>query len=170
MKPNEINDNLYEPVLNKIINFIAYASRSHSEVENRLNKYLYKKELSEEDADEIKTRIKHTLEDLKLLDDEQYARSYVEGRIRSGKPLSKRKISEFLFKKGISRELTEEVLKLFTEEIELVAINELIDKKLVTLRVGNSRKNRQKLISYLLNKGFSPHLVYPAVDTKTNLQ
>ncbi|KKS16520.1 MAG: Regulatory protein RecX [candidate division WWE3 bacterium GW2011_GWA1_41_8] len=163
------DDSLYENLLNKAISFIAYSPRTLSEVNGRMDKFFQKRNINESYASELRSHVIKELNELKLIDDEQYALSYVEGRIRSGKPFSRRKISDFLYKKGVPDELLKSALSRYGDEQERKSIEDLIEKKLKTFKNADPRKNRNKLIAYLLNKGYSPQLVYPAVDTKFNI-
>jgi SOS response regulatory protein OraA/RecX len=156
--------NLYETTLNKIINFLSYSQRSRKEVSDRIYQYLRKKDISDEEKESIRDKVIAELEKLKLLDDISYVQNYIDGRLRIAKPMSKRKIYEFLYKKGIEREVIEKELQIYSEETEFKFVRELAEKKLPNIRGKDKRTIKMKLIKYLFGKGFSPDVVYPVID------
>lgn len=89
----------------------------------------------------------------KYLDDKKFALWFVELQARRGK--SNRGLRAELFKKGIDREITDEVLvkEAGDEEARLRA---LIDKK---FKLPKYQKDPLKLAKYLVGQGFSYQLV-----------
>ncbi|EKD99764.1 MAG: hypothetical protein ACD_22C00180G0002 [uncultured bacterium] len=162
------NQKLYEAILNKTLNFLAYSQRSRKEVVDRINTYLYKKNLLTTEKEEIKVKIMEEVDNLKLLDDKVYAKMYVEGKIRSKKPVSKRKLTEFLYKKGIGRGIIEETLSTYNKNDERELIKDLITKKLRSIKDTDSRVIKRKLASYILGKGFAPEQVFEELEKHFN--
>ena len=125
-----------EKLFGKILNFISYRPRSVREVVDRLKKY---------DADpiEIPTLI-DKLKDLGYLDDYAFAQWFVEARRASG-TRSSRHIESELYGKGISREIIKEVLS-----------DRSLDREALTALIAKKRSlPREKLLGYLMRKGFS---------------
>ena len=122
------------------INLIARRPRSKKE----LSDYLYRK------TDDINEREKilNKLSNHNLIDDEDFARRWVESR-RILKSVSKRKLQLELRSKGISSEIIDKVLS-DGQEDELKALKDLIDKK----RKASRYQDDQKLMAYLARQGF----------------
>ena len=116
-------------------------TRPHSERE--VNDYLYKK-IYERKLD--KNYIGLIIEKLKAkryVDDEAFARWYVENRFVK-KGISRKKLSMELMKKGVAREIIDTVLDLRNDEEE---IKKIIAKK-------RAKYDDDKLIAYLCRQGF----------------
>jgi regulatory protein len=94
--------------------------------------------------------------DRNYLSDETYANWLVDMRQRAGK--SNRAITAELFKKGIDREIINEVLK---EESEEERLKIIIAKK---QRLPRYRQDPEKLAQYLVRQGFNWQSVKEALD------
>lgn len=167
-------NNISEIIFDKLLNFIAYKSRTEVEVEKKFKlilKNLTEKRFSCEDPDLLKNQIIEKIRSLGFLDDLEYAKTYVKEKIEGSKPVSKRYAQSFLIKKGVSKDTINIALKdaYFDPKVEIKVAEKLLDKKLRTLGKNVSVKAKQKLIRYLLGKGFSPDIVFPLVDTKIKL-
>jgi regulatory protein len=161
-----MNDNqkLFETALNKVIDFLSYSSRTRKEVLNRIDKYLLKKDLTTEEENELKEYVLEEVDKLNLLDDKLYAKNYVEGRIRSGKSISKRKIQEFLYMKGVDKQIIETALQSYTSGMEIDLVRQLAEKKIKTLKYKDRYSGKRKLTAYLLGKGFTSSVVFEMVN------
>ncbi len=164
-----MNDILY----NKILNFIAYKPRTVSEVMRKFDSVyssLSKTNVSLGDQDEEKALLTIELKLLGLLNDLEYAKTFIKEKTGGTKPISKRFIETFLLKKGVDKEIIEEAFAktLFNNDLEKEAAQRLLDKKIKSLHDPFSKEAKQKVIRYLLSKGFAPDIVFPLVDTKTN--
>jgi len=123
---------------------LRYAAiRNHSQWE--IQQYLKRKAISEEQSVIILRR----LTKLGFIDDNNFARSWVENR-RLLKPVSRRRLELELRQKHVSSEVIEIALE---EDIadEREVLKTLIDKK----RQQGSYKDDQKLMGYLSRQGFS---------------
>lgn len=158
------NQKLFDTALSKVIAFLAYSSRTKKEVVGRVKLYLSKKDLTKIETDEIVNYVLEEIEKLGLLDDSVYAKNYVEGRLRSGRAISKRKIQDFLFKKGVDRQTVEKALQSYPKGMEVELVKELAKKKLKTLRYTNTNTGKRKLATYLLGKGFSSTAVFETIN------
>jgi regulatory protein len=163
------NQDLYEKILAKVLNFIAYSSRSNKEVLDRISNALYRRKITDAEKQAITDQIMADLDKLQLINDEEYAKGYIEGQIRSGKLVSKRKISSYLYRKGIDQKTIDKYLELYTENMESDLISQLIQKKLPTIKDKDPRVRKQKLARYLMGKGFNPGKVFEAIDNLKEL-
>jgi len=101
--------------------------------------------------EEIAKRVVLRLEELRLLDDKVFSESYVKScRGKYGNALLSYKLKNF----GISSQIISEVLP----DSELESVMVLAQKYLKT-----KKANRQKLFSYLYNKGFSSESIQTAL-------
>lgn len=128
--------------------------RPHSAKEMR--DYLYRKtrptrtktgELREGVSPELTTRVFDRLLEKGYINDESFARHWVENRSLK-KGVSKRKLTAELSAKGIDRSITERLLS-ETERTDADELQKIILKK------RNRYPDEQKLIAYLARLGFS---------------
>ena len=118
-------------------------NRPHSERE--FHDYLYKKKVEPEQIESLKVEFI----DKGYLDNMKFAQWFTELQARRAK--SDRAIRAELFKKGISRELADEILEEGAGD-ETERLKKIIEKKRSLSRYKN---NPQKLIQYLVAQGFS---------------
>ena len=103
---------------------------------------------SSEDILELSENIIQKLLDKKYLDDYKFAEWYVENRFVK-KGISKKRLKMELFKKGIAREIVDEVIDDRDDEEE---IRKVIAKK-------RAKYDDERLMGYLVRQGFSYDLV-----------
>ena len=103
---------------------------------------------SSEDILELSENIIQKLLDKKYLNDYKFAEWYVENRFVK-KGISKKRLKMELFKKGIAREIVDEVIDDRDDEEE---IRKVIAKK-------RAKYDDEKLMGYLVRQGFSYDLV-----------
>lgn len=122
-------------------------NRPHSEREFR--DYLFRKKA---EPDQIENLV-NEFTDKGYLDNQKFAVWFIELKARRGK--SNRAIKAELFKKGIDREIVEEKLP---EPVvgEQERLRQLIAKK---QNLSRYKADPQKLMQYLVSKGFSWHAV-----------
>ncbi len=118
-------------------------TRPHSVKETK--DYLFKKHAEKEDSEKI---IK-TLQEKSYLNDEAFARFYVENRFVK-KGISKKRLELELTKKGIDRQIIEDTLA-SSERSDEDEIKKIIAKK-------RNKYDDEKLIAYLTRQGFSYQL------------
>ncbi len=140
------------------LNFLSYRDRSEQEIRRRLQRSEYS-----EDA------IDGTIEYLRkagLLDDENFATSYAEGRFRSGGYGPVRVLHD-LRRKGVDRTTAGRVVdEVFSDEDELFATaRDLGRRRWDRLsREEDYRKRRKKVYDYLVRRGFPYGVVLSILD------
>lgn len=148
---------LFEKYYTYALKFLSYRPRSTKELIESLKKRKAPKEIIE--------KIIQLLKDQEFLDDEEFARWWIEQRT-SFKPRSKRVLKLELKQKGIS----EEVITLYLVENEGTAVNDLEQALLLTSkkikRYQHLEKDElyQKLGGVLARKGFSWDIIKRAID------
>lgn len=96
-----------------------------------------------------------SLAEVGLVDDEAFARAWVDERLRL-RPVGARRLSQELSLKGVARELADRIIgEAFDEEPELDVARRAAERKARTLRGGDPRKARARLHSFLVRRGFS---------------
>lgn len=126
----------------KALYLIEYRARTRREIEERLVP-LYGEEASEAALER--------LEQLGLIDDESFAREYAQ-KLLFGKNYSAKRASFEMAKKGINRDLIDEIL----EEMQpdpMEQIEKLLETKFA--RSLGDEKGRTKVINSLKSMGFS---------------
>lgn len=135
----------FQKNFDKALRFMTIRPRS----ENELEGYLSRKKVPSTIKKEIFSRLKS----LDLLDDKKFASWWIEVR-QEFSPRSKRILTNELLLKGVNREIIESALNKVDINEEKIAVN-LIKKRESHWKRMEKEKLRQKILSYLLGKGFS---------------
>lgn len=142
------------------LNFVSYKPRTEYQVTIKLQREEFTHE-------EIATAVEF-LKEFGYIDDFHYAQRYVL-YAKTQKKSSKRKIETDLTKRGISKDIISNVLKeTFSEDEELDNAMKIARKKYETLLAKNARQPEQKLINYLLGKGFSFEIIKKVIAKLNN--
>jgi len=99
-----------------------------------------------------------------FLNEERFAKSYVRGKFNI-KKYGRIKITQGLKQKNISTNLIKIALKEIEEEAYLETLAQLAEKKMGLLKEPNKYKKKQKLIRFLMQKGYESHLIYDLVNS-----
>lgn len=151
-----------EKFYNKALKFLSYRPRSEKEVRENLQKKSFGRGLGPSET-AIELIIKK-LKEQKFIDDEEFAKWWVESRTRF-KPRGLRLIKIELKQKGIDSEIIEKILS--NKDIEILNINgakRLVEKKIK--RYGGLSKEEiyQKLARFLAGKGFDWETIKQVID------
>ncbi len=152
-----IDENNFRLSMNTAIRLLS--QRMHSVYEIKIK--LKKKGFS------YKTIIKviDELGEMNLLNDELFAKNYTDELMYRGQ--GKYKIINSLQKRGISKELIDEKLQeIDVPDAEEKRAEEVFNKKIKSLAYKNiePRKLKEKLIRYLISRGFSSDIVFKIID------
>ena len=134
----------------KMEHYCAYQDRCHYDVEKKMREFFL--------IPEAKDEILLSLMSDNFLNEERFAKSFARGRFRI-KHWGKKKIIQELKKRNISEYLIKEGLKEIDASEYYTTIETLIEKKKTSVKAKNDYELRNKLISYMLNKGFEYELV-----------
>ncbi|TVZ26489.1 regulatory protein [Gillisia sp. Hel_I_86] len=142
--PSEKSYTIQEATI-KLIQYCAYRDRSQKEVQEKLKEM----RMIPEACEQITIQLMRE----NFLNEERFARSFVRGRFRI-KKWGRIKIKQELKK----REISEPLIKIAFSEIELSeyysTLNELAEKKIPLIKESNPYKKKQKLVSFLHQKGY----------------
>ncbi len=136
-------NNAYIKARDTALRFLGYRMRSRREVSDRLKK--------DDFSEEIRERVLSFLEEYGYIDDEAFAKAYIEEKKRL-KGYGGIRLKQELIMKGISREIIDGLSEeLESDDIDI--IKKAIEKKLKGGSVSD-RKELQRLYGYLMRKGF----------------
>lgn len=134
----------FQKTLDKLLKFATLRPRSQKEIRD----YFRRKKVHESLHKELLNRLNR----LELIDDEEFAKWWVEQR-QAFRPKPKRILSQELRMKGIDREIIENVLGEEKMDEEKMA-RDLVEKKAYKWKGLEPRLARQKMSQYLAQKGF----------------
>lgn len=146
----------------KAISFLSRRMHSARELENKLRQKNYEKELIVEVLDE--------LIDKRVIDDRAFAIQYTDEKI-NGKKWGIMKVRRELFKKGISPETVDQTLKNYSVTESQVDNALIIAKKklnIISKREDDKKILKQKIISFLISRGFSYEVAVETVNSLLN--
>lgn len=156
---NIVNRDLVEKFSSKSVELIGRRPRSAREVRDYIYKKLNNKEFyqfEKEEINDISAKVVKKLTEKEYLNDEEFAKWWIENRMIN-KPRGKYMLKSELFKKGISSQIIEKQLKTISKHTEIIRAQELAEKKyrIIRLREKDKRKISDKMYRYLASKGYS---------------
>src|SRR6478752_5602302 len=144
-----------EAVARKILlDQLTGQARSRKELSDKLAKKLV--------PDDVATRLLDRFEEVGLVDDEAFARAWVQSR-QPGKGLARRALAQELRRKGIDDEVAREVLDEVDPADEEEAARALVRKKLRTLSRVDDTTATRRLVGMLARKGYGSGLAFSVV-------
>ncbi len=143
----------FQKVLDKLLMWVTLRPRSEKEIKD----YFKRKKVHESLHSKLTDRLKR----LELLNDEEFAKWWVDQRL-SFKSKSKRDITQELRMKGIDKEIIENVLGETEIDEEKIA-KDLLGKKAYKWKNLESHIARQKISQYLAGKGFGWNVIEKVV-------
>ncbi|MRJ76984.1 regulatory protein RecX [Aeromicrobium sp. SMF47] len=133
---------------------LAVTARSRADLEQALAKKHVPAEVARAILDKF--------EDAGLVDDAEFARSWVRSRQRS-KGLSSRVLAMELRRKGVDEEIAREALDELDPEVELEAAHRLVRTKLRSMSALDDTTKIRRLTGLLARKGYSPQIAFDVV-------
>lgn len=143
----------FERFYNKALEFLSYRPRSEKEVRDKLKKKQVEFQIIE--------KIIAKLKEKKFINDEEFARMFLENRLRF-KPRSTRLIKLELKQKGIDPEIINNLQLAVDNDLE--SAKKLVEKRIERVRNLPKQEIYQKLGRYLASKGFSWDTIKKAID------
>lgn len=140
-------------------NLLSRRDYSEKQLRDKINSRLYR--MGFEQNTEVADEVLGSLKEEKYVDDLRYARNFVESRL---KIKGVRLIRLELIKKGISRQVVDEVLsEVNTSDQEEVAID-LLQRKVKSWKGLDEMKMRQRAYGLLGRRGFGGALIRQVVE------
>jgi regulatory protein len=145
----------YQKTLDKLLRFTTLRPRSEKEIRDRLQKYKVHKS--------IHKKLFNRLKRLDLVDDEKFAKWWIEQRLQF-KFKSRRELEYELRIKGIDRELINQSLNnSLNQKKEIEMAKKLIEKKKYRWQKLSKVDQKRKMQEFLLRKGFGWDVVREVV-------
>lgn len=132
------------------MNYISYQLRSEKEVRS----FLKEKEIPAEDRNRIISRLK----DLGVVDDRIYGESYVRTQMRTSDK-GPTVVKQQLRQKGLTEELIEQVITLYSFDQQLEVASHVAEKSLRRIHGKSYKETIQKVRTALMQKGFSGDVI-----------
>jgi len=141
-----------ERAYERALNFLSYRPRSEAEVRRNL----HKKNVEDEVIEIVAERLTRA----GLLDDQEFARYWVENRLQFN-PRGTRALRQELWQKGVPDSVLATVLADFDEETAARKVAEAGARRLARLEPVDFRR---KLRAYMARRGFSYGVIEPLVE------
>lgn len=139
-------EGVLDKAFQKTLNFLSYRMRSEKEI----LQYLREQEVERDDAEQLMERLR----DLNFLDDLAFAEAFVRTKKNSQKkgPLL---IEQELYQKGISQKHIGTAMLQYPPEEQLDNAIAAAEKKQSSYSSEGARKKQQKLMQFLIQRGFT---------------
>lgn len=121
-----------------------------------MSDYARRKKWEEDMKEKVLTR----LTEKGYIDDRKFAQFWLNSRVGSKKPISKRKLTAELLQKGVEKNIIDSVLQHYSEEEEYSALLLLVEKK------KNKYSDTKKFTAFLVSKGYGFDMVKKALAEK----
>ena len=139
----------------KLENYCAYQERCHKEVRKKLRDM----KMIPESIDKIMVHlIEHN-----FLNEERFAKAFVQGKFRIKMWGKNRLVRELKFR-DISKYAIDVALKEINYDDYYKTIDELIKKRIEQVNEKNIYKKKKKVADYLLYRGWESNLVYEKIN------
>ena len=143
----------------KLQSYCAYQERCHKDVEEKL--------IGMNMIPEARLLIVNKLIEDNYLNEERFARSFVNGKFRI-KKWGKNRIVRELKLRGISKYNIEIAMREITYDAYMDTLHELALKRLGQIKEKNIYKRKRKFCDYLLYRGWEANLVYEKANELIN--
>ncbi|MEN8966112.1 MAG: regulatory protein RecX [Polaribacter sp.] len=139
----------------KLEQYCIYQDRCHKEVEQKMKEYKL--------IPEARELILLDLMKDNFLNEERFAKSFARGKFRI-KNWGKQRIVRELKFKDISTYNIKSALKEIDDEEYHTTIYRITENRNAVISESNIHKRKQKLIGFLMRKGFESELIYKVVN------
>lgn len=147
---NEHKSFTFQEIKQKLVNYCVYQDRCHKEVEEKMRDFL----LIPEAKDEI---LLYLIKE-NYLNEERFTRSYIRGKFYV-KHWGRQKIKLQLKMKGISEKLIQNCMDEIYDDDYIKQIKIFAEKLLPTYKDLNDFQRKNKLIRFLVTKGYEYELI-----------
>ena len=153
-------------LMGKMYRLFNIRQRSEKEVRDyfRIKNYELRIKGKEQHGELVVNATVNTLKKKGLIDDERFARDWMQARSKKYGPL---RIKQELFKKGINREIIEEVISSGFMSHDQEVPQKLLEKKMKVWKNLPYLELKKKAYEYLLRRGFEYSIVKETVEKYT---
>ena len=114
-------------------------------------------------SEEAQARIMSKLIAERYVDDERYARAFVNDKIRYNK-WGRRKVQQGLWLKRIDKDIQQAVLDEIDEKEYLNVLKPLLKQKRKSIKANSDYELNQKLVRFALSRGFTFDIIRQCLD------
>ncbi|MFP3859536.1 MAG: regulatory protein RecX [Bacteroidales bacterium] len=126
---------------------------------------IYKKNRKWQLSDDEINQIIKILKKEGFIDHQRYAKAFANDKLNFNH-WGRNKIKYGLINKGIEKQFIDEALENLDENVYAEILKQEIDKKLKSLTNKDNHKNKQRIIQYLLQKGFEYGKVFEFIEKR----
>lgn len=150
----------FEKFYNKSLRFLSFRPRSEKEIRDYLLKPRARVRPHSKISEEILSKIIAKLKKQKFINDEEFARWWIEQRLKL-RPRAWRVIKMELARKGISQEISEPIIQSleFRIQNDLALAKKLAEKRIKRYKDLSRREIYQKMGRFLASKGFDYEII-----------
>jgi len=138
----------------RALNFLSYRPRSEKELQD----WFKKKKIGNKTQKLIEKKLRR----FNYLDDREFTRWWIEQRM-TFRPFGKRRLALELRQKGINQEMIEEELGKLEDDKLIELAEELVKKRMKTLKNLPYFEAREKLLAFLSRRGFRWEIIKTVV-------
>ncbi len=114
---------------------------------------------------EAQARVMERLINERYVDDERYARAFVNDKIRYNK-WGRRKVEQALWQKHIDEDIRQRVLDDVDDEEYLSVLRPLLKQKRKTIKAADDYEQNRKLVRFALSRGFTFDIIRQCLDVE----
>ena len=119
--------------------------------------------------DEAQARIMQRLINERYVDDERFARAFVNDKIKYNQ-WGSRRIEQALWQKGIDKETRQAVLAEIDDEQYLEVLRPLLKAKARSVKANSEYERQMKLARFAIGRGFTFNLIQQCLPEADNLE
>lgn len=119
-------------------------------------------------SDEAQARVMERLTRERYVDDERYARAFVNDKVRYNK-WGRRKVEQALWAKHINEDIRQRVLDEVTDEEYLRVLRPLLQQKRRTTKAPDEYTLNRKLVQFALSRGFTFDIIRQCLDVEDDI-
>ena len=116
-------------------------------------------------SEEEQAQVMQRLVSERYVDDERYARAFVNDKVRYNK-WGRRKVEEALWLKHIDKEISKRVLDEVDDNEYLNVLKPLLKQKRKTISAKSDYELRMKLIRFALGRGFTIDIIKQCIEVE----
>ncbi len=124
----------------------------------QLERAMARKEIPED----VVTAVLDRFEEVELVDDEEFARQWVQSR-HTGRGLARRALAHELRQRGVAEETLKDAVDVLSSDDELTAARDLVRRKAVTMRNDDPQRRIRRLAGILARKGYGGGVAMQAI-------
>jgi len=156
-----MNNEEYSHILQRMMSLCSKNEKCAYDIEQKLRK----NNLPDSDIEKIIDE----LQESDFINHPRYVEAFVNDKLRFNH-WGKRKISYALKAKNIEEEIINQKLKEIDPALYEEILNEELDKKINSMRKGSDSQSKDKIVRYLLQKGFEYGKIFDIIEKRTNIE